>query len=177
VVRIVNSPARREAAEMSNEEAGRRFKEVVDVAIARSPNVHSVSDLLRCTKLHPNTLYDIFNGDLEDGPGPRTVNRIATCLNIPTRWLWDAWQGKEPEPDSAEEALRRHADAVDRQNRLLGDLVGFIRLAAEAVVAPLEDTAEEAEAQDRAEKVVRLRRALPESEGSSKPPAPRGTKE
>jgi transcriptional regulator with XRE-family HTH domain len=119
-------------------EAGRRFKEVVDVAIGHSREIHSVAELLRCTGLHPNTLYDIFNGKLEDGPGPRTVNLIADCLHIPTRWLWDAWQGREPEPDSAEEALRRHADAVDRQNRLLGEIVSFVRSAAEAIATEVD---------------------------------------
>ena len=121
---------------MANIEAGARFKEVVEVALARSPTVHSITELIRCTGLHPNTLYDIFNGVTKDGPGPRTVNLVASCLDIPTRHLWDAWQGRKPEPDSAEEALRRHADAVDAQNRLLGELVGFIRSAAAAVVDP-----------------------------------------
>lgn len=117
-------------------EAGRRFREVVDVAIARSHKVHSMAELQRCTGLNPNTLYDIFNGTTKDGPQSRTVNLVARCLDIPTRWLWDAWQGREPEPDTAEEALRRHADVVDEQNRLLGELVGFIRSAAAAVVDP-----------------------------------------
>jgi lambda repressor-like predicted transcriptional regulator len=135
---------------LTNTEAGERFKEVVHVALARSHTVHTMAELIRCTGLHQNTLYDIFNGTTKDGPGPRTVNLIADCLDIPTRHLWDAWQGREPEPDSAEEALLRHADAVDQQNRLLGELVGFIRSAAAAVVEPLPDPSEEAEAQRRA---------------------------
>lgn len=123
-----------------------------------------MADLIRCTGLHQNTIYDILKGDLLDGPGPRTVNLIAGCLGIPTRWLWDAWQGREPEPDSAEEALRRHADAVDEQNRLLGELVGFIRSAAAAVAvaAPLPDRAEEAEAQAVADEAERSLRGLSE---------------
>lgn len=153
---------------MTNTEAGERFKEVVDVAIARSRTVHSMADLQRCTGLHPNTLYDIFNGDVKDGPGPRTVNRVASCLDIPTRLLWDAWQGIEPEPDSAEEALRRHAEAVDAQNRLLGELVGFIRSAAAAVSDPLPDPTEEAEAQRRA---ARPRELSGDGE-PGEPPAP-----
>ncbi len=157
-------------------EAGTRFREVVDVAIARSSRVHSVADLIRCTKLHPNTLYDIFNGKLEDGPGPRTVNAIANCLDIPTRLLWDAWQGRQPEPDSAEEALRRHADALERQNRLLGDLVSFVRSAAEAIASEaLEDPTEEAEAQERAAQAGRSPDAPPEAEGFGGRPAPHGS--
>lgn len=126
-----------------------------------------MADLQRCTGLNPNTLYDIFNGQTKDGPGPRTINLLATCLDIPTRWLWDAWQGREPEPDSAEEALRRHADAVAEQNRLLSELVGFIHSAAVAVASPLDNADEEAEAQ------VRANRAQRATAGSEEPPAPR----
>ena len=157
---------------MTNTEAGDRFEEVVRVAIARSRTVHSMAELIRCTELHQNTIYDIFNGNLQDGPGPRTVNLIARCLDIPTRHLWDAWEGREPEPDSAEEALRRHADVVDEQNRLLGQLVGFIQSAAAAVVDPLADPAEEAEAQ------VRAARSRPEPPTDGEPGeqhVPRGT--
>ena len=146
------------------------------VAIARSPTVHTMADLLKCTGLHQNTIYDIFNGALQDGPGPRTVNLIAGCLDIPTRWLWDAWQGREPEPDSAEEALRRHADAVAAQNRLLGELVGFIRSAAAAVVDPLPDPAEETDAQTVVEEAERSLRVLSEDGEPEGPRAPRGTK-
>lgn len=136
-----------------SKEAGARFEAVVKTALAQSRTVHTPTELLRCTGLHPNTLYDIFKGRPREGPGMRTVNLIARCLEIPTRWLWDAWQGLEPEPDSAEEALRRHADAVAEQNRLLAELVGFIRSAALAVVDPVEpidEAGEEAEAQARA---------------------------
>jgi hypothetical protein len=155
---------------LANIEAGARFKEVVDVALARSPTVHSMADLIRCTGLHPNTLYDLFNGSTEAGPGPRTVNLVAGCLDIPTRHLWDAWQGREPEPDSAEEALRHHSEMVEEQNRLLGQLVGFIRSAAAAVVDP-----ELAEGQARGEAAAE---ALlpPEDNGShATPRAPRET--
>lgn len=158
--------------EQDSAEAGRRFREVVDVAIARSHTIHSMAELQRCTGLNPNTLYDIYNGVTKDGPGPRTVNLVARCLDIPTRWLWDAWQGREPEPDTAEEALLRHAEAVDEQTRLLGELVGFIRAAALAVVDPLADPAEEAEAQARAS------RSRPEPPTDGEPgeqSAPRGT--
>lgn len=153
------------ALRLTNTEAGERFEEVVRVAIARSRTVHSMADLIRCTELHQNTIYDIFNGNLQEGPGPRTVNLIARCLDIPTRHLWDAWEGREPEPDTAEEALRRHADAVAEQNRLLSELVGFIHSAAVAVASPLDDD-EEAEAQ------VRARRAQRAAAASEEPPVP-----
>jgi transcriptional regulator with XRE-family HTH domain len=159
-----------------SEEAGRRFREVVEVALAKSHTVHSMADLLRCTGLHANTLYDLFRGATKDGPGPRTVNLIAGCLDIPTRWLWDAWQGREPEPDSTEEALRRHADALDAQTRLLGTLVAFIRSAAAAVADPLADLGEEADAQDRAGEADQSLPDPPADEGSAERPAPHGTK-
>jgi lambda repressor-like predicted transcriptional regulator len=161
-------------AEYPNAKAGARFEKVVKIALARHSRIHTMTQLKQCTGLHGNTLYDVFKGDLEDGPTPKTVNLVATCLDIPTRLLWDAWQGREPEPDSTEEALRRHADAVDRQTRLLGELVNFVRSAAGAIVAePLVDSDEEAEAQERADEASRLRVVPPESEASSEQPAPR----
>jgi len=155
-----------------NAEAGARFKEVVEIALARSRRVHNMTQLKKCTGLHGNTLYDIFNGDLQDGPHPRTVNAVASCLDIPTRHLWDAWQGREPEPDSAEEALRRHADAVDRQTRVLDELVGFIRSAAEAVASPLDDPTEETEAQQRAAKAEPDPEQPGSGESSTRPAPP-----
>jgi transcriptional regulator with XRE-family HTH domain len=160
---------------LTNIEAGERFKEVVHVALARSPKVHTMAELIRCTGLHQNTIYDIFNGEVKDGPGPKTVNRIADCLDIPTRHLWDAWQGREPEPDSAEEALRRHAEAVDAQNRLLGELVGFIRSAAAAVVEPPNAEAELAEGQARGKAADEALRSSEDSGSHTKPPAPHGS--
>ena len=156
---------------MTNTEAGERFEEVVRVAIARSHTVHSMADLIRCTGLHQNTIYDIFKGDLQDGPGPRTVNLIAGCLDIPTRWLWDAWQGREPEPDTAEEALRRHADAVAEQNRLLNELVGFIHSAAAAVVSS-PDTEELAEGEALGKSAAAALRPDEDTGSHAKPPAP-----
>jgi hypothetical protein len=118
---------------VANPEAGERFEEYVRVALARSKSIHSVADLLRATKLHPNTLYDLFNGETNE-PGPRTVSAIATALEVPVADLWAAWQGLELAPDSIEEALRRHTTAVDRQNALLGELVGYIRSSAFAII-------------------------------------------
>jgi hypothetical protein len=118
---------------VANPEAGERFEEYVRVALARSKSIHSVADLLRATKLHPNTLYDLFNGTTNE-PGPRTVSAIATALEVPVADLWAAWQGLELAPDSIEEALRRHTSAVDRQNALLGELIGYIRSSAFAII-------------------------------------------
>jgi hypothetical protein len=160
---------------LANTEAGERFKEVVEVALARSPTVHTMAELIRCTGLHPNTLYDIFNGATKDGPGPRTVNLVAGCLDIPTRLLWDAWQGREPEPDSAEEALRRHAEAVDEQNRLLSELVGFIRSAAAAVIEPIDDARERAEGEAMADEAARALQAHEGGGSRAKRPAPHET--
>jgi transcriptional regulator with XRE-family HTH domain len=159
---------------MPNVEAGRRIREVVLVALARSPRLHTVTDLLHATRLHPNTLYDIFNGKVES-PGPQTIARIATALDMPMAHLWDAWQGRELEPDSIEAALRQHSEAVGTQNRLLTELVGFIRSAAGAVVAP--DQEEAAEGQARGEVADEVLQSRGDNGSHATPPAPHGTEE
>jgi len=118
---------------VANPEAGKRFEEYVRVALARSSHVHTVAELLRAAKLHQNTLYDLFNGTTNE-PGPRTVASLASALERPRAELWAAWEGRELEPDSVEEALRRHTMAVDRQNALLGEVVDFIRSSALAIL-------------------------------------------
>jgi transcriptional regulator with XRE-family HTH domain len=118
---------------VANPEAGQRFEEYVRVALARSRHVHTVAELLRAAKLHQNTLYDLFNGTTNE-PGPRTIASLATALEVPRAELWAAWEGRELEPDSVEEALRRHTMAMNRQNELLGELVDFIRSSALAIL-------------------------------------------
>jgi transcriptional regulator with XRE-family HTH domain len=157
-----------------NIEAGERIEKVVRVALARSPRLHTVADLLRETGLHPNTLYDIFAGKVES-PSPQTIARIAKALDMPMAHLWDAWQGREPEPDSIEAALRQHTEAVGEQNRLLTALVGFIRSAAGAVVAP--DQEEAAEGQARGEVADEVLQSRGDNGSHATPPAPHGTEE
>lgn len=118
---------------VDDETPGDRVKEYVDVAIARSKRVHSMADLIRATGFHPNTIYDIFNGTTKN-PGTRVMSGLAAALDCPVGDLWARWEGREIEPDSFEDALRRHTIAVDQQNRLLGELVGYIRSSARAII-------------------------------------------
>jgi DNA-binding Xre family transcriptional regulator len=151
----------------------------VKVAIARSRTIHTVTDLNKATGLHPNTIYDLFNGAVE-APGCPTMAKIAKALEVPLSDLWATWQGLEPEPDSVQEALRRHTQAMTEQNRLLGELVRFVRSAAGAVVEqddPLEDPTEEGEAQLRASEADRRVRERRGSEEPSEPPVPDGKAE
>lgn len=118
---------------VANPEAGERFEEYVRVAIARSKRVHNPAELIRATKMNRNTLYELFNGETEH-PGSRTMDRIASALDVPVADLWAVWQGRELPPDTMEEALRRHTSAMAQQTRLLGELVGFIRSSALAIL-------------------------------------------
>ena len=60
---------------------------------------------------------------------------IAKALDVPVAHLWALWQGRKIEPDSVEEALRQHTEAIAAQTRLMGDLVSFVRSAAVAITA------------------------------------------
>lgn len=90
---------------MANPEAGRRFEEYVRIALAKSKSVHNPAELIRATGLHPNTLYDLFNGATET-PGSRTMARIATALDVPIADLWAVWEGRALEPPPLIEVLR-----------------------------------------------------------------------
>lgn len=109
------------------------FERYVRAALARSRKVHTMAQLIRATGLHANTLYDLFNRNVTS-PGPRTISLIADALEVPVGDLWAAWQGLEPPPDTMQEALRRHTEAVERQNDLLAELVGYVRRAAAGIV-------------------------------------------
>lgn len=61
------------------------------------------------------------------GPSLDSLLKVADACEVDLSRLVDAYQGREPKPDSAEAALRGHTRAVERQNVLLGSLVAALR--------------------------------------------------
>lgn len=130
------SSALRRGFLVANVEAGERFEEYIRIAIAKSKTVHSPAELIRAAKLHPNTLYDLFNG-VTDNPGPRTIAALARVLEVPVSDLWAVWEGREVEPPPLVDVLRELAPD-------LHELVILLRAQADdAVLAAVREALEE----------------------------------
>ena len=161
-----------EATAPKNPDGGAAVEEYVRVAIVRSKRqgkrIQNLQNLIDATGLNRNTIYDLFNG-VPESPEPKTMLDIANALDRPVAHLWALWQGRKIEPDSIEEALRLHTKAVDGQNRLLGDLVSFVRSAAVAIT---EAGGGESQIQDALVAIDAAREGPAEGPGESPPSEP-----
>jgi transcriptional regulator with XRE-family HTH domain len=98
--------------------------------MAAHPTIHSVRELAAATGMSHNTIYAWFKSPddpLEKGPSPEKALAVCKALSIPLARFWDAYEGREPEPDSAEAELKLHREAMDRQTEAIGQLLKVLR--------------------------------------------------
>jgi len=73
--------------------------------MAAHPTIHGIRELATATGLHWNTIYSWFkkpDDPLVKVPSPEKALAVCRALSIPLRDFWDAYEGREPEPSSAE---------------------------------------------------------------------------
>lgn len=105
---------------------GQRIERLIRGAMAAHSTIHGIRELAAATGMHHNTIYAWFR-EPDDvlGKEPSTEKALAVCraLSIPLRSFWDAYEGREPEPDSAEAELKLHRESMDRQSAAIERLL------------------------------------------------------
>lgn len=139
------------------------LKEAIHVARARA-GIPSDLQLALKAGVSYDTLMNWYRGSTV--PRPAQVQKIAIACGVSLESLLGPYEGREPEPDTMQEALRRHTEAMAEQTRLLAQLVGFIRSAAIAVM--LEDPEDRVQLVARA--AIDAERADSRAAGEQGPP-------
>lgn len=143
--------------ETVTDEPGPRLERFIRTALANHATVHNITELSAATRLQRNTFYDWFkrrDDPMAATPSPESAMLVCRALDVPLAHFWDAWQGREPEPSSIEEALRRHTDAVETQNGLLRVLMSALHDGALSVTLALTPSDEEGRARKMAKAAI-----------------------
>jgi transcriptional regulator with XRE-family HTH domain len=114
---------------------GRRIEALIRGAMAAHSTVHTVRELAGKTGMSHNTIYAWFkdpDDPLQKDPSTEKATAVCRALSIPVARFWDAWEGREPEPDSAEAELRLHRASMDRQTVAIERLLKVLQSGAVA---------------------------------------------
>ena len=128
--------------------AGTRLDRLIREGLARHPKIHGMRELAAATGMHHNTLYSWLKPpDDPTRKEPSVEKALAVCraLSIPLRDFWDVYEGREPEPSSAEAELALHRESMDRQTAAIERLMRTLTSGAVAagVLRALEATDDE----------------------------------
>lgn len=130
---------------------GEALKREIHVARNRA-GITSDMRLAIASGVHYDTLMNWFSE--RTVPRPAELKKVAEAMGASYSRLMDAYEGREPEPTSIEEALRRHTDAVETQNGLLRVLVSALHDGALSVTLALTPGDEEGRARKMAKAAI-----------------------